>query len=236
MTAALVLIAAMLDPAATVAQRNEACYALRGERSPEAVEAFRQSLADRVVRTCAARDLREAGALDVLIAALSGTDGDGQMAAARELGEMRDPRALAFLGRAALDPNVMVAASAIAALGAYDDKSVLPHLLRAAVQPSVAGITALEHAARLHDAGVLPLARTLIENGDIAAKVVALTILGDFGDPGDLPGLQKLAAATDPVYSRGRGIGFMPPIDLGRAAQNAIAKINTRVAEGDYAK
>jgi HEAT repeat protein len=230
MTAVLVLIATMLDPNATVAQRNDACYALRGEHSAEAVKAVGQALGDRVVRTCAARDLREAGALDELIAALAGTDADIQMAAARELGEMRDARALEALGRAALDVNMMVSASAIDALGARGDKSALPYLLRAAVQPGVAGINALEQAARLHDTAVLPIARSVIERGDIAAQVVALTILGDFGDAADLPGLRDLAAKSDPVYSRGRGFGFMPPIDLGRAAQNAMAKINARAS------
>lgn len=229
MTAALVLIATMLDPGATVAQRNDACFALRGERSPAAITAFQQALGDRVVRACAARDLQQAGAIDALIAALGGADADIQMAAARELGEMRDPRALEPLGRAALDGNMMVAASAIGALGAYEDNGALPYLLRAAVQPGVAGMIALQNAARLHDTAVLPIARKAIEKGDIAAQVVGITILGDMGDAGDLPKLRELAAITDPVYSRGRGFGFMPPIDIGRAAKNAIGQINGRM-------
>jgi hypothetical protein len=229
MTAVVVLIATMLDPNASVAQRNDACYALRGERSAEAVKAFGQALGDRVVRACAARDLRAAGGIDELIAGLADTDADIQMAAARELGEMRDARALEALGRAALDVNMMVAASAIDALGARGDQSALPYLLGAAVQPGVPGIHALEQAARLNDPAVLPIARGVIEKGDIAGQVVALTILGDFGDASDLPKLRELAAKSDPVYSRGRGFGFMPPIDPGRAAQNAMAKINARV-------
>jgi HEAT repeat protein len=229
-TAALILIATMLDPAATVAQRNDACFALRGNTSSEAVQALEKALADKVVRTCAARDLREAHAVDALITALAGTDPDIRIAAARELGELHDARSLEPLGSAALDTNMMVASSAISALGAYSGKSAMPHLLRAAVQPSVAGLTALEEAARLHDPAVLPIARNILVKGDIAAQVVALTVLADFGDASDLPRLRELAAASDPVYSRGRGFGFMPPIDLGRAAQNSIAKITARSA------
>ncbi len=225
MTAAVLLIATMLDPAATVAQRNDACFALRGDRSPAAVDAFQRGLADRVVRTCAARDLREAAAVDPLIAALAGTNADIQIAAARELGELRAPRALNALGRTALDVNLMVAASAIGALGAYEDSSALPYLLRAAQQPGVAGMNALEHAARQRAPAVLPIARNVIANGDIAAQLVAITIVGDMGNASDLVKLREIAATSDPVYSHGRGFGFMPPIDLARAAKNAIDKI-----------
>jgi HEAT repeat protein len=227
MTAAVLLIATLLDPAATVAQRHDACFALRGDRSPEVVDALQRALADKVVRTCVARDLREAGAVGSLIAALSLSDADVQLAASRELGELRDPRALAALGRTALDANVMVAAAAIAALGAYDGQSAVPYLLAAARQPNVAGMNALEQAARLRAPEVLPIARNVLEKGDIAARLLAITILGDLGDQTDLPNLQKIAAASDPVFSRGRGFGFMPPIDLARAAQNAIARITS---------
>jgi hypothetical protein len=58
--------------------------------------------------------------------------------------------------------------------------------------------------------------------------LVAITILGDMGDASDLPRLRELAMKSDPVYSRGRGFGFMPPIDLGRAARNAVGRIEAR--------
>ena len=78
MTAAAItlLIAAMMDDKGTVAQRNDACYALRGQRSVEVVNALRGALADKTVRACAARDLREAGAVDALMEALAGSDAD----------------------------------------------------------------------------------------------------------------------------------------------------------------
>ncbi len=230
MTAAAIalLIVTMMDDKGTVAQRNDACYALRGQRSDEVISALKRALADKAVRVCAARDLREAGAVDALLEGLAGSDADTQMAAARELGELRDPRALEALGSVALSDNVLLASSAVSALGTYEGKTALPYLLRAAAQSSVSGVTALELAARSHDPAVLALARHVLDKGDIAAQVIALAIIADLGDAGDLPKLRELAAHSDPVYSRGRGFGFMPPIDLARAAQTAISKIIAR--------
>jgi HEAT repeat protein len=230
MTAAALalLIVTMMDDKGTVAQRNDACYALRGQRSAEVVSALTAALSDKAVRVCAARDLREAGAVDALLEGLAGSDADTQMAAARELGELRDPRALEALGSVALSDNVLLASSAVSALGAYEGKAALPYLLRAAGQSGVSGVTALELAARSHDPAVLALARHVLDKGDIATQVIALAIIADLGDSGDLPKLRELAAHSDPVYSRGRGFGFMPPIDLARAAQTAIGKITAR--------
>ncbi|MEO8595388.1 MAG: HEAT repeat domain-containing protein [Candidatus Solibacter sp.] len=222
------LVATMLDGVATVAQRNDACTALRGERAPEIVTALVTALPDPVVRACAARDLREAGAVPELIGALLSPDADSQMAAARELGELHDARALDALGRAALSSQTLVASSAIAALGAYPLADSLPYLLRAAQQANVAGMQALETAARSGDPAAVELARRVLARGDVAAQVVALSIIGDFGDASDLPRLRQLAAHSDPVYSRGRGFGFMPPIDVARAAQTTIARIAAR--------
>jgi HEAT repeat protein len=230
MTAAAIalLIATMMDDKGSVAQRNDACYALRGQRSAELISALKGALADKAVRVCAARDLREAGAVDALLEGLAGSNADTQIAAARELGELHDPRALEALGSVALNDNVLLASSAVSALGAYEGKTALPYLLRAAGQSSVSGVTALELAARSQDPAVLALARHVLEKGDIAAQVIALAIIADLGDAGDLPKLRELAAHSDPVYSRGRGFGFMPPIDLARAAQTAIGKIAAR--------
>ena len=70
----------------SVAQRNDACYAMRGQRSAEVVQAMRKAIDDPVVRACAARNLREAGAVEALMAALASGAPDTRMAAARELG------------------------------------------------------------------------------------------------------------------------------------------------------
>ncbi len=219
------LLATMLDGGATAAQRNDACYALRGERAPEVIAALSSAITDKVVRSCAARDLRESGAVDALLAVLSDADADTQMAAARELGELRDSRALEALGRAAVSDNPLVGAAAITALGAYPTNDALPYLLRAAGQPGVNGVAALEQAARSKSPEVLKRARQFLATGDVASQVIALAIIGDFGDESDLPRLRELGAHSDPQYSRGRGFGFMPPIDVARAAQTAIARI-----------
>jgi hypothetical protein len=234
MTAATLalLVSTMMNRDASVSQRNDACYALRGQRSDAVVSALTTALNDKAVRACAARDLREAGAVDALVAALNaplnGDAADTALAVARELGELRDPRALAPLGALALNNNPLLAATAIAALAAYDANLSLPYLLLAAAQPGVSGINALALAARSHDPAVLAQARRLLDQGDVAAQVIALAIIADLGDSTDLPKLCQLAAHSDPVYSRGRGFGFMPPIDLARAAQTAIDKLTTK--------
>jgi len=220
--------ALMLDQKASVAQRNDACYALRGNRSAEVIAGLRQWLADSVVRTCAARNLRQAGAVEALLDHLTGDDADVQMVVARELGEMHDPRALQALGRTALDANVLVASAAIDALAAYGESAALPLLLQAAQQPGVAGLTALERAASFHNRTVLPVAREVLAKGDAASQVVALGVIGDLGDASDLPRLREMAAKSEPIESRGRGFGFMPVIDLARVAQNAAAAIEQR--------
>ena len=212
----------------TVAQRNDACFALRGQRSAEAVAEMHRAIDEPDVRACAARNLREAGAAPALIDALEAGAPDTRIAAAHELAALRDARALAALGRASLDPNGMVASSAIAALGDYEDRAALPYLLQAAEAPSVAGVTALEQAARLHDAAVLPVARRVLEKGDVAAQVVALSIIADLGDAADLPRLREMEKHSEKVSVRGRGFGFMPAIDLARAARTAIARIEAR--------
>ena len=61
--------------------------------------------------------------------------------------------------------------------------------------------------------------------GDVAMQVIALGVIADLGDPSDLPKLREMAMKREKVESRGRGFGFMPAIDLGRAAQNAADKI-----------
>ena len=209
----------------SVAQRNDACYQMRGQGSAEAIAAMRTAIGDPIVRACAARNLREAGAVEALVDALNTGVPDTRIAAARELGVLHDARALESLGRAALDENAIVASGAIAALGAYEDRAALPYLLKAAALPTVSGVTALEIAARSRDASVLPVARRVVEKGDVASRVIALAIIGDLGDASDLPKLHEIAEKEEVVESRGRGFGFMPAIDVGRVARNSIDSI-----------
>src|SRR5678815_3895084 len=60
------LASRMLDPKLNIAQRNDACYEMRGARSREAIAALAHALESPLVRACAARNLREAGAIDEL--------------------------------------------------------------------------------------------------------------------------------------------------------------------------
>jgi hypothetical protein len=64
--------------------------------------------------------------------------------------------------------------------------------------------------------------------GDVASQVIAMTILGDLGDRSDVPALREIAAKAEPVSANGRGFGFMPAIDPGRVARNAIEAIQAR--------
>jgi len=69
--------------------------------------------------------------------------------------------------------------------------------------------------------------RRVLATGEVASQVIALGIIGELGDATDLPKLREIAAKSEPVASRGRGFGFMPVIDLGRVAKNAIDRITT---------
>jgi HEAT repeat protein len=223
----------MLDEKLTVAQRNNACFALRGNRSQEVVAAMRGALASEVVRACAARNLREAGALDELKSALAAPEPEVRAAAARELGSFEKPELIEALVKAAHDPNVLVATNAVMGLGLYHDRAVLPYLLDLAADGGAVGVAALSRAARFDEPATLPVARKLLLGRDPASKLIALLIVGECGDAGDLPRLRELAAKSDPVGTRGRGFGLMPALDVSRAAKNAILGIEKRQARAN---
>jgi hypothetical protein len=61
----------MMDPSLTVAQRNNACFELRGSTDPEVVASTRKALEDVKVRACAGTNLRKAGAIEELKDALA---------------------------------------------------------------------------------------------------------------------------------------------------------------------
>src|SRR6476660_6422637 len=81
----------MLDEKLTVAQRNDACFELRVVHSPAVTAALKSALADQAVRSCAARNLRESGAVDELKAELRNSDPEIRAVAARELGMLARP-------------------------------------------------------------------------------------------------------------------------------------------------
>ena len=218
----------LLDPALTTAQRNDACYALRDNREPEVNIAMRRVLSSEIVRSCAARHLREAGAIDELKDALAQDDADIKIVALREMGILRHPALIPLIAQAGLDANALVATNAVDALAQYNDRQVLPHLITIAKAGRMAGATALARAAAFSDPTVVQVARQYLAGDDVAAQVIAIRVLGDHGDKTDLPRLRPIALHAEALPSQGRGFGMMPSIDLGKVAKNAIRQIEAR--------
>lgn len=218
----------MLNEKLTAAQRNDACFALRGNRTSEAIAALRGALRSDTVRACAARNLREAGAMDELKSALEDPEPEVRSVAARELGAFERPDLIPLLVKAAHDPSMLVATNAVMGLGEYHDHAVAQHLLDIATGGGAAGVAALSRAARFDEPAALPTARKLLSGNDPAGKLIALLIIGDCGDATDLPRLREMAAKSQPLGTRGRGFGLMPSLDLSRAARNAIHGIEKR--------
>ena len=218
----------LLNESLTTAQRNDACYDLRDNRSPEVNTAMRRVLSSEIVRACAARHLREAGAVEELKDALTEEDADIKIAALREMGILRHPDLIEVIAKAGLDINALVATNAVDALAQYNDRRVLPHLLTIAQAGKMAGATALARAAAFADPSVVQVARQYLAGDDVAAQVIAIRVLGDLGDKTDLLRLRPIAAHAESLPSQGRGFGMMPSIDLGKVAKNAIRQIETR--------
>ena len=218
----------MLDPKLNVAQRNNACFELRGSGSPETIAALSRALETPEVRSCAARSLREAGAVDELKTALASSDPDLRAAAARELGALGRPDLIEPLAQTARDPNLIVATNALEGLAQYQDPRVLPALLSLAERGGPVAAMALSRAVQFDDPGVLAVSRKLMAVRDVTLRLAALRAIGDFGDTADLPSLRELAAKAERAAPAGRGFGLVPAIDLSRAAQNAIRQIEGR--------
>jgi HEAT repeat protein len=220
--------ARMLDPKLNVAQRNNACFELRGSGSPETIAALSRALKTPEVRSCAARSLREAGAVDELKTALASSDPDLRAAAARELGALGRPDLIEPLAQTARDPNLIVATNALEGLTQYQDPRVLPALLSLAERGGPVAAMALSRAVQFDDPGVLAVSRKLMAVRDVTLRLAALRAIGDFGDTADLAALRELAAKAERAAPAGRGFGLVPAIDLSRAAQNAIRQIESR--------
>jgi len=221
-------IARMLDAKLNISQRNDACYALRDARSPEALAAFVHALESTTVRACAARNLREAGAVDQLKSALAGSDPEVRATAVRELGAMAKPELMELLAETARDPNLMIATNAFQGLSYYQDRAVLPYLLNLADKGGLVAAMALSRAVQFADPSVLTVARRVMSTKDVSLRLAALRAIGDLGDSSDLPALRQLAAKAESAAPAGRGFGLVPPLDLSRAAQNAIRQILSR--------
>jgi hypothetical protein len=223
------LIASMQDPSLTVAQRNDACYELRGVAETAAVKAMREGLNDQSVRACAGMNLREAHAIPELEDALTDPDPQVRALAARQLGAFEKPELLPVLAQAARDQQLLVAANAIAGLSNYRDPAVVPYLLDVAKLGGIPGTVALNRALEFRDPRVPTVARELLERPDVSDKLAGIRALAQAGDRGDLPKLREIARAEkQSVAAQNRGFGFVPAISLSKAAQTAIEQIEQR--------
>lgn len=229
----LALIARMQDTSLNIAQRNNACYELRGAATPEAVVAMRAALADPEVRPCAGLNLRAAAAIPELKDAIADPDYEVRAIAVRLLGSFEKPEFLPLIAATARDPQLIVATNAVEGLVNYTDRElVMPYLLDLAKDGGIAGTAALNRVLVFADPRAVDVARGLLDHTDVSDKLAAMRVLAQMGDSTDLPVLRKIIKDdTGQVAGQSRGFGFVPAVSLTRAAQTTIAAIEKRLAE-----
>ncbi len=227
----LALILRMQDASLNVAQRNNACYELRGVSSPQVVKNMRVALNDSLVRACAGLNLRAANAVPELKDALADSDYEVRAIAARLLGTFEQPELLPLIARAARDPQLIVATNAVEGLANYRDQEVvMPYLLDLAKDGGIVGTAALNRALAFTDPRTIEVARGLLNHSDVSDKLGAMRVMAQLGDATDLPPLREIVENdSDSVAGQARGFGFVPAISLSRAAQTTLASIEKRV-------
>jgi HEAT repeat protein len=222
----------LFDTKLTLTQRANACFDLRGDADPEVIRAMSRALEDPGLVSCAADNLRIIKAIEPLKNALASSNEQTRAAAARQLGSFQDAALLEPLSRVAQDVNVLVASNALVALSQYSDPAVIPYLVALAKKGGMIGDMALDRILQLDPRVALPVARKLLESPQVPDKLYAIRAIGAAGDRSDLPELVKIASSTEEIPTQHtRGFGLMPPINLARAAQSAIAQI-----EGEHRK
>jgi HEAT repeat protein len=220
----------LFDGKLNAAQRAAACFELRGKTDPEIVAALSRALDDPGVLSCAAEDLRIAGAIDALTQAMSSQNFQVRAAAARELGSFQRTELLDLLSHAAQDPNALVATNALAGLSQYEGPAVVPYLATLAQKGGMIGDMALDRLSQLDPELTLTVARGLLSSTQVPDQLYAMRVIGASGDSSDLPPLKEVVAAhKETLAQRDRGFGFMPAINLSRAAQSAIVSIQSRL-------
>lgn len=235
LVAALPLVAgdfeSFTDNALNYTQRNAACAALRGNRSPEVVEAMRTALDNTSLQSCAAAGLRAAGAASELLDALR-TDKDpgARAAAARELGTMQKPEFLPALREAAQDRDILVVTNAIEGLMRYQDHSSAPQLREVALLGGMQSTLALDILIDWRDPEVIAIGRKLMTSKEPADELIGIRAAGIAGDTSDIPRLNELMKSDMQLNSGSRGFGLMPAVSLARAARTAVANIERRAA------
>jgi len=220
----------MLDGRLTLAQRNDACYSLRGNTTQEAIDASVRGLHDPKVRACAEEDRRRAGAIDALKGALADDDPEVRAVAARTLGTFERRDLAPLIAKAGQDSQMLVATNAVEGLSYYQDRTAVPYLLELGLKTGVVGSLAIEQLIKLKEPQAVILARTLVKSADPADLLAAMRILGMMGDASDIPVLEQVAKRFPEasLAGAGRGFGFLPPISLDRAAKASIQQIHER--------
>jgi HEAT repeat protein len=219
----------LFDGNLNASQRANACFELQGNSEPDVISAMGKALEDPAVLSCASDNLRIAGASDTLKQALSNPDAQVRAAAVRQLGTFQKPELLEVIAQAAQDVNLLVATNALAGLSEYRDPVVIPYLADLAKKGGMIGDMALDRLAQLESKTALSIARGLLASSQVPDRLYAMRMIGAFGDGSDLAELNKIAKSTpENLSQRNRGFGFMPAINLSRAAQSAIASIQSR--------
>jgi HEAT repeat protein len=209
--------------------RANACFELRGNAAPDVISALSRALDDADLRACAADNLRIAGAIEPLMRALSNPEAQVRAVAARELGMFRKPELLEPLSIAIQDENALVSTNALAGLSMYPGAEAIPYLAAAAARGGMTGDMALDRLSELDAHAGLTVARGLLGSPQVPDKLYAMKVIGATGDSSDLPELRKIAASNgETLAQRDRGFGLMPPINLARSAQAAVAAIEKR--------
>ncbi|MCX6595432.1 MAG: HEAT repeat domain-containing protein [Acidobacteria bacterium] len=222
------LLERLSDPALTSAQRNDACFALRGGLQPAVRARMAELLADEALRACAARNLQELRAVDELAQAAADPKPDVRAVAVDALGRLQDPEQIPRFMAAARDPNALVSMAGLQALALLDQPPALDALLQLAAANHPAGLMALEAALRFRSPRVLTRARELLAVTEIPARLTALRIIGEQGDASDLAALKALTPRDEEMTAGPRGFGLMPPISIARLARMAITRIEAR--------
>lgn len=226
MISVILLAATMMDPSLNPSQRNDACFALRGEKAPEVISAMRKALRDSKVRACAGTNLRVAGAEVALRDALGDDVTEVRALAARELSDFSNPEIPALLAAAAQDSQLIVASNAVESLAVLD---AVPELKKIAQSGGIVGTLALDRLTAKRSPAAAEIARLWIASPDVNSLLTAIRVLGELGDRSDTAALRKIADTHgETVSSRGRGFGLMPAISLAQAARVAMEKIESR--------
>ena len=219
----------LFDGKVTSSQRATVCFDLRGNPDAEVVRALGKALEDPALLSCAAENLRIVGGIEILKQALSNQDAQVRAAAVRQLGTFQRPDLIDTISQAAQDENLLVATNALAALSEYQDPVVLPALASLAKNGGMVGDMALDRMSQLQPATALVIARELLHSSQIPDRLYAMRVISAYGDASDLGELNKIAKSSpENLSQRARGFGFMPAINIARAAQSAIASIQSR--------